>query len=66
MLFWVLVEQVLHEHMSDEYKSRYVIVVLLKPISWVLPDNTRSPQEFLYRSSERVQVNLTNTDLPKT
>ena len=44
MLCWVLVEQARHEHMSDEYKNRYNIVVLLKPSSWVNQTNTRSPQ----------------------
>ena len=67
MLYRVLVEQAGHERMSDEYKNQYIVVVLLKPTSWVLPDNSRSPpQGFLYRTSERVQVNLINTNLPKT
>ena len=35
MLCWVSVEQAGHEHMSDEYKNRYIIIVLLKPASWV-------------------------------
>ena len=29
MLCWALVEQAPHEHMSDEYKDRYIIDVLL-------------------------------------
>ena len=28
MLFWALVEQARHEHMSDEYINRYIIIVL--------------------------------------
>ena len=32
-LCWVLVEQARHEHMSDEYKNRYIIVVLPEPTS---------------------------------
>ena len=34
MLCWVLVEQAGHEHMSDECKYRYIIIVLLKFASW--------------------------------
>ena len=43
VLYLGLVEQARHEHMSDEYKNRYIIVVLLKPTSWD-KTNTRSPQ----------------------
>ena len=32
MLCWVLVEQAGHEQMSDEYKNRYMYVVLVIPI----------------------------------
>ena len=28
VLCWVLVEQARHEHMSDKYKTQYIIVVL--------------------------------------
>ena len=34
VLCWALVEQARHEHMSDEYKNRYVIVVPPFPL-WV-------------------------------
>ena len=30
MLYYELVEQARHEHMSDEYKGRYIIIALLK------------------------------------
>ena len=45
-------------------KDRYIIVALLTPTPWVLPDNTRSPQGS-HRADKGVQANLTNTDLPK-
>ena len=28
VLYWALVEQARHEHMSDEYKDLYIIIVL--------------------------------------
>ena len=31
MLYWALVEGARHEHMSDEYKDRYIIIVLGNP-----------------------------------
>ena len=40
VLGWVLIEQTRHEYMSGEYKKRYIIVVLLKPTSWVNQANT--------------------------
>ena len=30
MLYYVFGEQARHEHMSDEYKNRYIIITLLK------------------------------------
>ena len=44
VLCWVLLEQARHEHMSDEYKNRYIVVVLLKSPSWVIQTNTRPPE----------------------
>ena len=44
MLYWTLVEQAQYEHTSDEYKDRYIVIVLLKPPSWVYQTNTRPPQ----------------------
>ena len=38
MLCQALVEQARDEHMSDRYKTRCIIVVLLKPTSWVYQD----------------------------
>ena len=35
-------EQARHEHMSDEYKDRYIIVALLKTPSWYYTDNARN------------------------
>ena len=29
VLYWALIKQARHEHMSDEYKNRYSIIVLL-------------------------------------
>ena len=34
MLYRGLDEQARHEHMSDEYKDRYIIIALLKTPSW--------------------------------
>ena len=34
VLYWALVEQAGHEHMSDEYKIRFIIVVLGNPHLW--------------------------------
>ena len=31
MLYWALVEQAPHEHMSDEYKDRYIIQCCRSP-----------------------------------
>ena len=31
MLYWALVEQARHEHMSDEYKDRYIIQCCRSP-----------------------------------
>ena len=65
MLCWVLVERARHEHMSDEYKDRYIIAVLLEPLSWVNQSNTRPPQFVPSELIKGAQVNkLTNTDLP--
>ena len=46
-------------------KYRYVIVVLLKPSSWVNQSNTRPPQ-VSHRTDEGVYVNRKNTDIPNT
>ena len=66
MLYWVLVEQAGHEHMSDEYKRPiYCCSVAEAPILGQ-PDNTRPPQGS-HLTSELIkgaQVKLTNTDLP--
>ena len=35
VLCWVLVEQARHEHMSDEYNNRHIIVVVPRSPSWV-------------------------------
>ena len=59
MLCWALVEHARHEHMSDEYKNRYILIVSLKPPSWVNQTNTRSPHGS-YRTDQDVQVNWTN------
>ena len=45
MLHWGLDEQARHEHMSDEYKDRYIIIALLKTLLGIT-DNTRTPQWF--------------------
>ena len=34
MLYYGLGEQARHEHMSDEYKDRHIIVTLLKTSPW--------------------------------
>ena len=34
MLYYGLDEQARHEHMSDEYKDRYIIIELLKTPPW--------------------------------
>ena len=44
-------------------KDRYIIIVLLKPTSWVLPDNTRSPHGS-QETDQGEQVYRINTDLP--
>ena len=66
MLYWALVVQARHEHMSGEYKNRYIIIVLLKPPSWVYQTNTIPPQLIPSELIKGAQVKLTNTDFPNT
>ena len=50
MLCWVLIEQVRHEYMSDEYKNRYIVIVLWYSSSWVpniLEITTAVPSELV-------------------
>ena len=44
MLCGVLVEQDVHEHMSNEYKDRYIVIVLPKLASLGQSGNTRDHQ----------------------
>ena len=65
MLYYGLGEQARHEHMSDEYKDRYIIITLLKT-SLVLQatyENTLSPHTEL---DERVVRSNMTKDLPNT
>ena len=39
-------EQARHEHMSDEYKDRYIIIALLKTPPRYYTDNARTSQWF--------------------
>ena len=43
MLCGVLVKQDVHEHMSNEYEDRYIVIVLLKLASLGKSGNMRSP-----------------------
>ena len=63
MLCWALVEQARHEHMSDEYKNRNIVIVPWQSPSWVNQTNTRS-RYGSHRTDQGVQANLTNTNLP--
>ena len=69
MLCWVLVEQARHEHMSDEYKKRYIVVIVPRgPIlgtEYTRPP-MRTPQVVHNRTDRRGKVKRTNTDLPNT
>ena len=51
MLYYGFGEQARHEHMSDEYKDRYVIITLLKTLlgTTVNIENTLSPK---YRTEQ--------------
>ena len=51
MLYWGFGEQARHEHMSDEYKDRYIIITLLKTLvgTTVNIENTLSPK---YRTGQ--------------
>ena len=65
MLYYGFGEQARHEHMSDEYKDRYIIITLLKT-SMVLQkiyENTLSPHTEL---NKRVVRSNTTKDLPNT
>ena len=45
MLYWALVEQARHEHVSDEYKKQYIADVTRSP-SWAkVRDSTVVPSE---------------------
>ena len=66
MLYWALVEQARHEYMSDEYKNGYIIVVLLKPPSWVYQTNTTSPHLVPSELIKGAKVKRANTGLPNT
>ena len=62
MLYWALVEEARHKHMSDEYINLYTIIVLLK-----LPDKHEiTTVGSLTELVKDGQVKLTNTDLPNT
>ena len=51
MLYWGFGEQARHEHMSDEYKDRYIIITLLKtPLRTT--DNREHHSEFQYRAGQ--------------
>ena len=47
VLYYGFGEQARHEHMSDEYKDRYIIIALLKTPPWYT-DNIREHLEFTY------------------
>ena len=59
MLYWALVEQALHEHMSDEYENRYIIMVSSSPSLVKVRDTTVGSQ----RTDQGWGVKRTNTDL---
>ena len=64
MLCWVSVEQARHKHMLDEYKTRYIVTVLLQTTSWIYQANTRSPHLVPSELIKGAEVKRTNTDLP--
>ena len=61
VLCWGLVEEARHEHMSDEYKKRYIIDVLPSPSLVKVRDTTVVPSEL----NKRRRVRWTNIDLPQ-
>ena len=64
MLCWALIEQARHEHMSDEYKNGYVIIMVPSSPSLVeVRDTTTVASQ---RTDRRWDVKRTNTDLPNT
>ena len=69
MLCWVLVERIRHEYMSDEYKNRYTLVLLLCCRSPHLESigPTRDHRTLVSTELNKgVEVKWTNTDLPNT
>ena len=58
----MLVEQARHEHMSDEYKTRYIVVVFphLGSTRQTLDRHIFGPE----RTDQLWEVKRTNTDLP--
>ena len=68
MLYWALVEQARHEHMPDKYKNRYIIIVLLKPPSWIYQTNRSPPQLVPSELIKGAQVKSVSTMIapPKT
>ena len=60
VLCWGLVEQARHEHMSDEYKSQYIIDVPPSPSRVKVCDTTVVPSELL---SNRGKVKRTSRPL---
>ena len=65
MLYYGLGEQARHEHMSDEYKDRYIIITLLKTslVLQTIYENTLNPHTEL---DERVVRSNMTKDLPNT
>ena len=43
VLYYGFGEQARHEHISDEYKDRYIIITLLKNPPWYYRQYTRTP-----------------------
>ena len=52
MLYYGFGEQARHEHMSDEYKDRYIIITLLKNPPWYYRQYIRDHLESTYRTEQ--------------
>ena len=59
MLYYGFGEQARHEHMSDEYKDRYIIITLLKTplVLQAIYENTLSPKYRTEREGGPVKHN---------
>ena len=66
MLYYGFDEQARHEHMSDEYQDRSIVVTLLKTSPWYYRQYTRTTCVQNTEQDKRVVRSNTTMDLPNT